>query len=120
MGRFYYEQLKDFDEAEFYFQNALASDLKHLETFEWYTRLLIKKRNFSSAQKLINQSYKIKGVNLSIMFQLKALIFEYQKQYTQSLQLLKKALEESFNEEDSNFIKSEITRVKKKIKKLEL
>jgi len=116
MGRFYFEQLKDLETAEYYFQNALASDLSHLDTFVWYSMLLIQQRKFSSALKLINQSYKIKGVDLSVMFRLKALVYEYQKQYKKSIQLLKKAYQESFNEEDNQFIKSEIARVKKKLK----
>ncbi len=57
MGRFYFEQLKDLETAEYYFQNALASDLNHLETFVWYAMLLIQIRNYRFALKATSINY---------------------------------------------------------------
>lgn len=120
LGRLNMEQLKQFDKAQYHFEQALVSDMNFIATYEYYSFLLIQLREFLKAEKLIKYSYSIKGVNVAAMQYREGLLNEYQKNYKKARKLMKKAFDHSCNEEERGFIKTELERVESKLKNFKL
>ncbi len=116
LGRLNMEQLKQFEKAEYHFEQALISDINFVATYEHYSLLLITLREFKRAETLIKHAHTIKGVNVSVMFHREGLLNEYQKNFTQAKRLMKLAYNNSCNEEERSFLKNEFERVKTKLK----
>ncbi|MFM7021834.1 MAG: hypothetical protein ACKOXB_02565 [Flavobacteriales bacterium] len=117
MARINFYQLKNYELAEYHFQSALASNINDKDTHEYYVYFLLAKRDFRAAKKLVSFSKKRGVLSVAKILQVEALLNEYQKEYDVSLKLLNKALDESYNEGFTDFIKSEINRVEDKIKR---
>jgi len=116
LGRLYMEQLKQFDKAEYHFEQALISDMNYVATYEHYSMLLIALREYAKVETLIRHAYTIKGVNLSAMHYREALLNEHRKNLGEAHKLMELAFENSCNEEDRKFLKKELERVKSKLK----
>jgi len=119
MGKLHQEQMNNYLKAEDYYLKALAGNPDDLNTCMAYSLVLITNREFDKAQKLINYSMSIKGVDLSRAYSLQALIYEHQREYENALSLLKKAKLEAYNEDCLNHLNNEIKRVKMKKKFIE-
>lgn len=117
MGRLYSEQLKLFDKAEYHFEQALISDMNSVATFEHYSLLLIKLKEYSKAQRLLKHAYSIRGCNKSVLQHREALIFESQKKYSLAKKMMKTAYNVSYRENERNFLKNELERIKSKLNK---
>ena len=115
MGRLQHAQLKNYELAEGYFVNALTSNPCNLSVYRYYSILLIELREYDKALKLINHSYKLKGVNMGEMKRIEGLLAEYQKQYDLALVNYKEARNETFDNEQIDEINSDISRVESKI-----
>lgn len=116
MGRLYSEYINDPERAGMYFEQALTQDLANLDIIRYYTYFLIKQKEFEKANKIILYAKGIKGVNNTVIFRFESLIAENQKQFKKAKKLLKAAITEACNLYDTDFLKSELSRVKDKIK----
>ncbi|CAN0453567.1 unnamed protein product, partial [Ectocarpus fasciculatus] len=86
-----------------------------INTCESYARLLILKREFGKALKLINYAQQLSGVVKSRFYRLEALVYEKQKRLERAQEILYRAIEESCDSEFLSFLEEELTRVDKKI-----
>ena len=115
LGRLNMEQLKQFEKAEYHFEQALISDTNYTTTYMYYSKLLILLNEYEKAEKLIKHSYTIKGINLTAMQYQEGLLYEYRKNLVAARKLMKLAYNNSCNEDERNYIKKELERVKNKM-----
>jgi tetratricopeptide (TPR) repeat protein len=120
MGRVYSEQIYNPDLAAGYFEQALSNDLTNIEAIRCYIRLLIRQNEYDKAKKMVDYGYTIKGINKAMLMHFEALLAEHQKNYDEAKKILKSALNEAFSVSETEFLKSEITRVKEKIKRTKM
>jgi tetratricopeptide (TPR) repeat protein len=62
-GRIQAEQLLNYEEAKWYFQEALSINIHALEVYSYYIHTLILNEDYQEAQKLIDFALTIKGIN---------------------------------------------------------
>jgi Flp pilus assembly protein TadD len=115
LGRLNMEQLKQFEKAEYHFEQALISDINNVATYEHYSMLLIILKEYKKAEKLIKHAYSIRGVNIAAMQYREGLLYEFRKNIITAKKLMKQAYDNSCNEEERSFLKSELDRVKSKL-----
>ena len=116
MGKFYAEQLRDYTQAESYYQIALAGDPRSEVVCHEYILLLITMKEYGKAEKLIGYAKSLKGVDLARIYHHEGLILEHHHDYDKAVQSYENALLESYNDEFSNYMDTVIKRVKAKIK----
>lgn len=116
MGRMYMEILKDYELAERYFELAIINDLQYVDTYKWFSLLMIWKSEYERAEKIINYGCKVKGMNQAVMIHRKALISEAKGEYIAAAKLIKYALRSSLSNENIASLNCELERVKKKVK----
>ncbi|MEN8227408.1 MAG: hypothetical protein ABFS38_04575 [Bacteroidota bacterium] len=114
MGQLNMEQLKLYDKAEYHYDQALICDVTYTVTYEYYSLLLIYKKEYDKALKLIKYAYKIPAINRAIMKHREAIISEYLNRLEDAKKLMKEAYNNSCNEEERCFIKLELERIKDK------
>ena len=114
-GRLNMEQLKQFEKAEYHFEQALISDINYVATYEHYSMLLIILKEYKKAEKLIKHAYTIKGVNLAVMQHREGLLYESCENLVAAKKLMKLAYANSCNEDERSFFKKESDRVKSKL-----
>ncbi|BFM44672.1 hypothetical protein CFS9_33130 [Flavobacterium sp. CFS9] len=90
-GRIQAEQLWNYEEAKWYFQEALAINIYALEIYPHYAQTLILNEDFEEAEKLIDFALTVKGINKSEIFVKKAILYEAQQQFELALKEIKKA-----------------------------
>lgn len=117
MGRLYMEQLKDYTKAEYYYEQALIKDMNYTVTYSLYSLLLIYLEEYEKAEKLINHAKTLKGIDKSVILHRKGLICESKKEYKEAKRYMKEAFKESCYQEQREFMKIELDRVKSKIPK---
>lgn len=118
MGKLYMEQFQKFDLAKEYLEASMACDPESINTCEHLSWLLIRTGKFKEALKLIQYAIGLEGAIKSEFIRLQALVHELQKDYFRSKDLLKMAIEESYDSSYISFLENEISRVKKKIKRM--
>jgi len=118
LGRVYMEVLKDFDQAEFYFEQALLCDLNFPDTYKFFSLLKIYKCEFEQAMKMIDYALKIKGTYKSLMYQRKSLIYECTGNLARAEEMMEKSLLFSFDNENTENFNKELNRIRKKVKSL--
>jgi tetratricopeptide (TPR) repeat protein len=116
MGKIYAEQLHNYDEAESYYQIAMAADPRNETVCLDYVLLLITMKEFGKAEKLIGYTRSLKGVDLARVYHREGLIQEYQYAYDKAIQLYEKATLDCYNEEFSGYLDATLRRVKAKQK----
>ena len=90
-GRIQAEQLRNYEEAKSYFQEALAINIHALEVYPYYLETLLLNEDYEEAQKLIDFALTIKGINKSEIYFKKAILYEVQQQFKKALQEIKNA-----------------------------
>ena len=115
MAQLHMDYLNDFRNAMHYLERALACEPENLNVCYSLITLFIKVREPEKANKLLKYAHKINGADPGILFTLKALNYEYQKQYVKALDLLIKALDEAYNDDETENIKSVMKRVNEKL-----
>lgn len=114
-GQINMEYLKQFETAEYHFEQALISDMNYVTTYEYYSLLLISTKDYVRALKIIKHAYGIKGINIAIMQYREALLYEHQGKLDIAKTLMKTAFKNSCNGDERNFIKKELDRIKSKL-----
>lgn len=110
-GRFYAEQLQDYEAAKEYYSEALAIDINAVMVYPYYAETLFWDEDLDEALKLIDFSLTVKGIDKVIMLLKKVKVLEKQQQWKIALQLVKEAKLLDF----SNY-SSEIEETEKRIK----
>ncbi|UFK96789.1 tetratricopeptide repeat protein [Kaistella faecalis] len=123
MGRIYSEMLLDYEKAKLYFAEAMQCDVTNLNTPKYYIKCLLDNEDFQEAEKLINYSLKIKGIDKYAIMYNRALLSEMRGSFKNALYFLKETEKYCFNSESlesvkarKKFIKSKMPKKSKKVK----
>lgn len=122
LGRVYSEILLDYEKAKQYFEEALQNDLMNINTPQFYLMCLLNNEDYMEAEKLINFSLKIKGVDKSNIWYHRAVLSEMRGSLLNSLYFLREAKKFCFNQSSLDFMEARekfvrLKMQKKKIKK---
>lgn len=115
-GRLFMEQMKSYSKAKACFEMALAFEPDYAETYEYYSLLCIWCKDYEKAQKLIDDSYKIVGINIYRMRIRQAKLYEYMGRYEQAYQEMKDLEKISSCYQSLDYFQSEKKRLKNLIK----
>ena len=118
MGRVYSELLTDYETAKLYFQEAMNCDVTNLNTPKFYIKCLLDNEDLDEAEKLINYSLNIKGIDKTRILLHKSLFFEIQLDYENALIPLKEAIQFSYNKEMVDYLKQRQKFIKSKMPKI--
>jgi tetratricopeptide (TPR) repeat protein len=119
MGQVYAEQLKDYETAKNYFQDAISENIHAIDVYSHYINTLMWNEDFEEAEKLINFAFTIKGIDKALMLLKKAQLFEIKIKYKIALKHIKKAKEFTYNSEFISYLDREKRRIKSKMSKKE-
>ncbi|WP_262150547.1 tetratricopeptide repeat protein [Chryseobacterium foetidum] len=117
MGRIYSEMLIDYEKAKLYFEEAMQCDVTNLNTPKYYIKCLLDNEDLQEAEKLINYSLKIKGIDKSVLWFYRALLSEIRGSFLNSLKFLKEAEKYCFTPQSLDCMKSRRKFVKSKLQK---
>ncbi|MCH2234976.1 MAG: hypothetical protein MK078_12055 [Crocinitomicaceae bacterium] len=117
MGKIYAEQLKDFDAARYYYEEALSVKPDALDVIPNLIRVMIWSEDFNDALKLIEYALNIKGSDKGNLWYDSAIVHEHKLNYKKSLKCLKKAKQFGFNSDFISFIETNEKRIKDKMPK---
>lgn len=112
MGQIYAENLRNYETAKEYYQQALAEDIFALDVYPKYINVLLWNEDYEEAEKLIDFAVKVKGTDKAVLYLKKGILFEQKKQYKKALKALKMAKEHTYN----NYFISDIEADEKRIK----
>ncbi|RKS96768.1 tetratricopeptide repeat protein [Chryseobacterium defluvii] len=124
MGRIYSEMLNDFEKAKLYFEEAMQCDMTNLNVPQYYIKCLLDNEDLREAEKLIEYSLKIKGIDKSTLLLHRSLLSEKRGSFSNALKFLNEAEKYCFTlysldlvRDRKKFIKSKMP--KKKQNKIE-
>jgi len=118
MGRVYMYFMKDYDNAEEYFNLALAADFDYTDAHIYMLTFYLLVEKFDSFDKLIKHSFKITGINRLQLYRMKGQALEASGKLEKAVKAYKQAKNLSFTKDSKNCIEDELKRVEGKIKKL--
>jgi len=116
-GRLMMEGMKNFKEAKRCFENAIFYDPTYIETYKYYSLLLIWTSEFEKAQIIINKSKRIKGMSLATIIHRSAMIHEYQGRIGEAIRIMKNGKLFSLTQSNYDFFNKEVIRLKRKVSK---
>ena len=116
MGRIFMEQMKEYEMADYYFEKALMSDFNYPDTFKYYSLLKIWKGEFPKAQKIIDYSLRVRGMDRATMLHRKAMVYECTGKYLEAKLCLQQIKLIASNNEWVSYAEKELLRLKKKVK----
>lgn len=117
LGRTYMEKMKNFSEAQHCFEMALIADKNYVETYKYYSKLLIWIGQLEQAEALINRAEKVTGMPKVVVIQRKAAIYECAGRIDHAMKEVKKGKLLSGCATFYTFFSNEEERLKKKVKK---
>lgn len=117
MGRIYSEMLIDYEKAKLYFEEAMQCDVTNLNTPKYYIKCLLDNEDFQEAEKLINYSLKIKGIDKATIWFYRALLSEMRGSFLNAIKFLKDAEKYCFSEHSLNVVKERRKFIKSKMPK---
>lgn len=117
MGRIYSEQLRNYDLAKQYFEEAMLCDVTNLNVPQYYIKCLLDNEDYQEAEKLINYSLKIKGIDKSTLWFYRALLSEKRGSFTNALKFLDESAKFCFSEYRMNVVKDRKKFIKSKMPK---
>ena len=116
MGRIQMFWIKDFRVAAHFFEMAIIGDKTYVDTYKFFSLLMIWIGDFNKAEELIEKGLKFKGMDKAVLYGRKSMIYEYEGRYDKAKKVLMKAYQFSFNETYTEYFDKELSRIKKKIK----
>ena len=121
MGRIYAEQLRNYETAKSYFDDALRCDLNNVNIPEHYIKCLLENEDYYEAEKLIAFALKIKSIDKANILYYKSLLYERKSDFKNALKYIKEAKDFCFNQgcadflnERKKFVKSKMPKTKSK------
>ncbi|MEJ5052153.1 hypothetical protein WH221_20185 [Chryseobacterium culicis] len=115
MGRIYSEMLFDYEKAKLYFEEAMQCNISNLNTPQYHIKCLLDNEDLDDAEKLIDYSLKIKGIDKSRILIHQSLLFEIRLEYKQALKPLKLARAFAYDQCMLDFLKSREKFIKSKM-----
>ncbi|WP_379967668.1 tetratricopeptide repeat protein [Epilithonimonas sp. UC225_85] len=115
MGRIYSEMLIDYEKAKLYFEEAMQCDVTNLNTPKYYIKCLLNNEDLEQAEKLIEYSLKIKGIDKCRILIQKSYLFEIKLDYKTALENLKEAKVFAYDQEMLDFLKNKEKFIKEKM-----
>ncbi|MBW1297335.1 tetratricopeptide repeat protein [Aquimarina litoralis] len=123
MGQIYAENLRNYETAKEYYQQALAADMYALDVYPKYINVLLWNEDYNEAEKLIDFALTIKGTDKAVLYLKKGILLEQKQAYKAALKVLKTAKTYAYNnyfisdvEGDEKRIKDKMPKKKKKSK----
>ena len=116
-GKLYLNEKMNLALARTIFEQALASDPLYTETYISFGELLLLTCAFDDLENLIDQSFKITGINKAAMYLLRAKLYERQKSFRNALLTLHLAEEESYHEDMDKTLQTDRKRIEDKLAK---
>jgi len=86
MGRIYSEMLNDYEKAKLYFEEAMQFDVTNLNTPKYYIKCLLDNEDLDEAEKLIEYSLKIKGIDKCRILIQKSYLSEIKNGFQKSIE----------------------------------
>jgi len=117
MGRLLMEKLKRFHEAVHHFEMALIEDPNFIDTYKYYSKLLIWMGRLEKAEKIINTGIQKLGMPKLLMLLRKASLLEAKGEAHLAIKIHKQGRMLSTCTADFDHFDAEIKRLKKKCKK---
>lgn len=117
MGRIYSEMLIDYEKSKLYFEEAMQCDVTNLNTPRYYIKCLLDNEDLDEAEKLIEFSLKIKGIDKCRILIQKSYLFEIKMAFKKALEFLKEAKNFAYDQQMLDFLKSIEKFIKEKIPK---
>ena len=118
LARILMEKLKDFPCAMHCFEMALLEDPDYVETYKYYSMLLIWMGDFKKAERIIETGMGKTGMPKLIMMQRKATLLETQGKINLAILELKRGRLLSTSTFDFEYFDNELKRLKKKCRRL--
>lgn len=117
MGRIYSEMLSDYGKAKCYFEEAMQYDVTNVNTPQYYIICLLNNEDLQEAEKLIEYSLKIKGVDKATLWMYRSMLSEKRGSLVNALKFLTQAEKYCFTECSLSNIKSRKKFIKSKMPK---
>ena len=105
MGRIYSETLIDYKKAKLYFAEAMQSNVTNLNTPQYYIKCLLDNEDLEEAEKLIDYSLKIKGIDKCRILTHQSHLFEIRMEYKKALKSLAEAKKFAYDQSMLDFLK---------------
>ena len=116
MGRVYAEQLRDFEAAKSYFEEAVTHQLELTKIYPYYIQTLLWNEDYQEAQKLLDYASTLKSSDKAWLQLLQGLLFERQADYDKAKTAYKVAIKIATNNCFITHVEAELERLKKKVK----
>jgi tetratricopeptide (TPR) repeat protein len=117
MGRIYGEMLSDYEKAKLYFEEAMQCNVANLNTPQYYIKCLLDNEDLEEAEKLIDYSLKIKGIDKCRILIHKSYLFEIQLKHKKALEPLAEAKNFAYDQSMLDFLKNREKFIKAKMPK---
>ncbi|WP_027382953.1 tetratricopeptide repeat protein [Epilithonimonas caeni] len=117
MGRIYSEMLNDYEKAKLYFEEAMQCDITNLNTPRYYIKCLLDNEDLDEAEKLIEYSLKIKGIDKCRILIQKSYLFEIKMDFKKAMEILKEAKNFAYDQQMLDFLKGKEKFIKEKMPK---
>lgn len=116
-GRLMMDGMKNFKEAKRCFESAIFYDPTYIETYKYYSLLLIWTNDFEKAQIILNKSKRIKGMSLATIIHRSSMIHEYQGRIGEAIRIMNNGKLFSLTQDNYEFFNKEVIRLKRKVSK---
>lgn len=117
MGQIYAENLRNYEIAKEYYQQALAEDIYALDVYPKYINVLLWNEDYDEAEKLIDFALTLKGTDKAVLYLKKGILFEQKQEYKAALKVLKNAKIYAYNNYFISDIEGDEKRIKDKMPK---
>jgi len=117
MARIYSEQLKDYENAIYYFEAAMSSNMLMAQLYPEYAYTLIRNEDYPQAKRLLDYGMKVKGTDKCMLQLLQGQLFEEIFEYKLAVKAFKTAKKLGKNNDFVSYAQCEIDRVKAKLPK---
>ncbi len=117
MGRLLMEKLKRFSEAKHCFEQALVEDPNYVDTYKFYSLLLIWMGELDKANSLIDKGMTKLGMPKLVMIKRKATVLEAKGKIKEAIKENKRGRLLSAGQFDYDYFNGEVKRLKQKCKK---
>lgn len=118
MGQVFMYHLKQFDKAEYYFNQAMESDVSYPETIKYFSLLKIWLSQFDQALRIIKFGMTVKGMNKAILLTHKALVYECRGQLNRCHKTLLLAENNCIDAHGLEYVQAQLKRVQAKVKRI--
>ena len=114
-GRVFSEQLKQYEQAKDYFQEAISININALEVYPYYIDTLVLNDDNEEAMKLIDFAITLKGISKVEILIKKIILLEKLELYLEAKKIIKIAKISQLNSDFNFVIEESEKRIKKKI-----